>query len=213
MAVSQKAKELIAKLGDGTRLGDIKKLAKDIKIDHALAQELWAHGAHNPRLLATLIFDKKLLSESDLDLVATDLAKLSSEERNQLSDWLLANQLTKDKKLVALLESWQQHASPVMRRWFWYYQARQRWTGRTPPAGSSAKLMDAIEADIAAEDPDVQWVMNFCAGWIGVYEDKLRTRCVKLGKQLALYKDEPVARNCTPSYLPEFIRIEVAKRA
>lgn len=27
-----------------------------------------------------------------------------------------------------------------------------------------------------------------------------------------LYKDDPVAKNCTPSYLPEFIRVEVAKR-
>ena len=30
---------------------------------------------------------------------------------------------------------------------------------------------------------------------------------------VGLYKDEKVAKNCTPSYLPEFIRIEVAKRA
>jgi hypothetical protein len=37
-------------------------------------------------------------------------------------------------------------------------------------------------------------------------------RCIKLGKALGLYKDEHVAKNCTPSYLPEFIRIEVAKR-
>lgn len=28
-----------------------------------------------------------------------------------------------------------------------------------------------------------------------------------------LNEDERVSKNCTPSYLPEFIRIEVAKRA
>ena len=33
-----------------------------------------------------------------------------------------------------------------------------------------------------------------------------------LRKKLGLYKDEKGAKNCTPSYLPEFIRIEVAKR-
>jgi hypothetical protein len=54
--------------------------------------------------------------------------------------------------------------------------------------------------------------MNFCAGQIGVHEPKFRSRCIKLGKTLGLYKDEHVAKNCTPSYLPEFIRIEVAKR-
>ena len=66
---------------------------------------------------------------------------------------------------------------------------------------------------MATAEPEVQWAMNFCAGQIGVFEPKLRSRCIKLGKALGLYKDEPVAKNCTPSYLPECIRIEVAKRA
>jgi hypothetical protein len=31
------------------------------------------------------------------------------------------------------------------------------------------------------EEPEVQWAMNFTAGWIGVYDEKYRTRCIKLG--------------------------------
>ena len=54
--------------------------------------------------------------------------------------------------------------------------------------------------------------MNFTAGQIGIHEQKHRARCIKLGKTLGLYKDEPVSRGCTPQYLPEFIQIEVAKR-
>ncbi len=65
---------------------------------------------------------------------------------------------------------------------------------------------------MAAAEPEVQWAMNSCAGWIGVFESKLRPRCIKLGKKLGLYKDDPVPKNCTPSYLPEFIKIEAAKR-
>ena len=55
--------------------------------------------------------------------------------------------------------------------------------------------------------------MNFCAGQIGVHEATFRTRCIKLGERLELYKHDKVPKNCVPSYLPEFIRIEVAKRA
>ena len=29
------------------------------------------------------------------------------DERNNLMDWLMANQLTKDKKKIALMESWE----------------------------------------------------------------------------------------------------------
>ncbi|GJM12954.1 MAG: hypothetical protein DHS20C12_13570 [Pseudohongiella sp.] len=212
MALSKQAKEIVANFDETTKLGDIKKLGKEIRQDHDLALELWSQGSHSSRLLSTLLFDKKLLTEPDLDALAADLFKIEREQRNQLGDWLLANQLSKDRNLVSLMESWQVHTSPIMRRWYWYYQARLRWTGRTPPEGSSAALLDAIEPSIATEDPDVQWVMNFCVGWIGIFEPELRSRCIALGKEHELYKNDPVAKNCTPSYLPEFIRIEVEKR-
>lgn len=61
-------------------------------------------------------------------------------------------------------------------------------------------------------EPEVQWAMNFAAGQIGIHEPEHRSRCLALGERLGLYKDEPVSRGCTPNYLPEFIRIEVAKR-
>lgn len=73
-------------------------------------------------------------------------------------------------------------------------------------------LLDSLEKGMAKAEPETQWAMNFCAGWIGIYQPEFRARCVKLGETLGLYKDEHVSKNCTPSYLPEFIRIEVAKR-
>ncbi len=117
----------------------------------------------------------------------------------------------KGKKTIALLESWEEDASPVLRRLFWYHQARLRWTGQTPPE-NSGKLLKKLEKEMATAHVDVQWAMNFCAGWIGIYEPKLRSRCIRLGKKTGLYKNDPVSKNCTPSYLPDFIRIEAAKR-
>lgn len=55
--------------------------------------------------------------------------------------------------------------------------------------------------------------MNFTAGWIGVYDETLRDRCVSLGEETELYKGDFVSKGCTPNYLPEFIRIETDKRA
>jgi 3-methyladenine DNA glycosylase AlkD len=212
MALSPRAKKLVAEITKGNvKLGDLKTQAKEIKKDHALALELWSTGQHYPRLLATLIFDPKLLAANVLDELAAEMLRHDAEERCQLADWLLANQLAKDKKLVALIATWEKNSSPILRRLFWYHQARLRWVGQAPP-GNSAELLDSLESDMADAEPEVQWAMNFCAGQIGVHEAKFRSRCIKLGKALGLYKDEHVAKNCTPSYLPEFIRIEVAKR-
>jgi 3-methyladenine DNA glycosylase AlkD len=212
MALSARAKKLVAEITSGNvKLGDLKTRGKEIKKDHALAMELWSTGQYYPRLLSTLIFDPKLLTENVLDQLASDMRGQDAEERNQLAYWLLANQLTKDKKIVSLITTWENNPSPILRRWFWYHQARLRWVGQAPP-GNSAELLDSLENTMADAEPEVQWAMNFCAAQIGVHEPRFRARCIKLGEALGLYKDEPVAKNCTPSYLPDFIRIEVAKR-
>jgi len=212
MALSTKAKKYIKQLGDTAKMGDIKKCGKEIKIDHDLGLELWSQGDYHPRLLAALIFDKTLLDQKSLTKMGKDLEKHEEFEGNYISDWLLANQLTKDKKLIELMESWENHSTVMLRRWFWYHQGRLRWMGRKPPPENTADLLKSLEKNLDGEDPRVQWAMNFCAAWIGIFETKYRARVVKLGKAIGLYKEQKVPKNCTPNYLPEFIRIESAKR-
>ena len=108
------------------------------------------------------------------------------------------------------MESWEQSPSNIQRRIFWYYQARLRWTGQTPP-DNTADLLSSIEKNLAKEVPEVQWAMNFTAGQIGIFDQAFRTRCIKLGEKHGLYKDEMVSKGCTPNYLPEFIKIQVKK--
>ncbi|CDO03632.1 DNA alkylation repair enzyme [Oceanobacillus picturae] len=207
---SSKAENILSQINSKTKLGDLRKIAKDIKKNHELAMELWSSEAYSPRLLAILIMDKKLLSEDVLNQLDKDMLTHTFGERNNLMDWLMANQLTKDKKKIALVKSWENSPSALQRRTFWYYQGRLRWTGKTPT--DNADLLSALEANIEQEEPEVQWAMNFTAGWIGVYDEQNRARCIKLGEKTGLYKDEKVSKGCTPSYLPEFIRIEVNKR-
>ena len=64
MALSARAKKLVAEITKGNlKLGDLKKRGAEIKKVHDLAMELWSTGEYYPRLLATLIFDNKLLTE------------------------------------------------------------------------------------------------------------------------------------------------------
>lgn len=208
---SSRAENVLQQINNKTKLGDLRKIAKDIKKDYQLAMELWSTEEFFPRLLAILIMDKKLLSQDQLNKLDQDMQTHTFDERNNLMDWLMANQLTKSKKTIALMESWGNSPSTLQRRAFWYYQARLRWTGKTAP-NNTAHLLSAIEATITQEEPEVQWAMNFTAGWIGIYDEKNRARCIQIGEKTGLYKDEIVAKGCTPNYLPEFIAIEVNKR-
>ncbi|MEL7063525.1 MAG: DNA alkylation repair protein, partial [Bacteroidota bacterium] len=106
--------------------------------------------------------------------------------------------------------SWEKSSSSIQRRIFWYHQARLRWMGKTDQENTEA-LLTSIESHMSNEHPEVQWAMNFTAGQIGKFQEVYRDRCIAIGEQTGLYKDEVVARGCTPNYLPEFISIEVAK--
>ena len=132
------------------------------------------------------------------------------KERNYLADWLMVNQLMKHKKTIALMQSWEDSPSSIQRRIFWYYQARLRWTGQTPP-DNTEHLLTSIEQNMVNEAPEVQWAMNFTAGQIGTYDAANRDRCIAIGETTGLYKEEVVPKNCVPNYLPEFIRIQVGK--
>ncbi|HET8809722.1 MAG TPA: DNA alkylation repair protein [Flavobacteriaceae bacterium] len=211
MKPSSKAENILRRINGKTKLGDLRKIVKDIKKDHELAMELWSTGGFLPKLLAILIMDNKPLSEDLLNKLDKDMQTHNYEERNQLMDWLMANQLTKSKKTIALMEAWENSPSALQRRTYWYYQGRLRWTGQTPP-DNTQNLLSEIESKIGEEVPEVQWVMNFTAGWIGVYDEKYRTRSIELGKKTGLYKGDKVSKGCTPNYLPEFISIEANKR-
>ena len=212
MKLSKKAHEIHSRINkEDTKMGDLRKIAKAIKKDHELAMELWQAGGFFPRQLAILIMDKKQITREFIDQVDNDIKQHKAFERNYLTDWFMANQLAKDKKTVAMMESWENSPSVMKRRIFWYYQGRLRWTGKNP-SDNTEELLLAIEKKMANEKPEVQWAMNLTAGWIGIYEPDQRSRCISLGEKLGLYKNETVSKGCTPSYLPDFIRIEVEKR-
>jgi 3-methyladenine DNA glycosylase AlkD len=211
MEATLSAERILGQINSKTKLGDLRKIAKEIKKDHALAMELWAARAFLPRQLAILIMDSKALTQELMDKLDKDIQAHPVKERTQLMDWLMANQLAKDKRLVALIQTWEHSPSALQRRVFWYYQARLRWMGQAPP-DNTADLLAAMEANILKEEPEVQWAMNFTAGWIGVHDPKYRARCMALGERTGLFKDEMVSKGCTPNYLPEFIMIEAKKR-
>ena len=211
MELSIKAKNLITQINEkNTKLGDLRKIAGEIKKDHQVAIELWSTEIYLARQLAILIMDKKLLSQDIVDNLVKDMEQHKEDEKIQLTDWFLANQLSKDKKTISLIETWENSKSSLQRRLYWYYQARLRWVGQTPPPNTEA-LLSRIEDQIDNEVPEVQWAMNFTAAQIGIFQEDYRLRCISLGERSGLYKDEMVAKNCTPNYLPKFIAIQVAK--
>lgn len=77
MNFSSKAENILGQINSKTLLGDVRKMAKDIKKDHELAMELWSIGTFLPRQLAILIMDNKLLSQDVIDKLNKHMLDLS----------------------------------------------------------------------------------------------------------------------------------------
>lgn len=57
----------------GVSYSSLGKMQKKIKVDQALAQQLWATGNHDARILAMMVADPKQVTEAHLDEWATTL--------------------------------------------------------------------------------------------------------------------------------------------
>jgi 3-methyladenine DNA glycosylase AlkD len=56
----------------GTPVGTLRTMAKQIGCDHALAQQLWASGVHDARMLATMVGDPAEVTPAEMDRWAKD---------------------------------------------------------------------------------------------------------------------------------------------
>ena len=87
----------------GIKMPVLRKLAKEIGKDHELALELWNHGYHESRLLATLIEDSSKVSAEQLDKWVNDfdtwdIAKSEEEFVKRTAFSLIAVISVHDKK-------------------------------------------------------------------------------------------------------------------
>lgn len=71
--LSSKAEDILLQIESNTMLGNLRKIAKEIKKDPELAMELWSTAAFLPRQLAILIMDKNNLTEDDINSLTQDM--------------------------------------------------------------------------------------------------------------------------------------------
>ncbi|MFR2649737.1 MAG: DNA alkylation repair protein, partial [Blautia coccoides] len=113
---SEKYKVNVVKLGIpeacsiGVSTGDVRKLAKTVGKDNALAHDLWNTGYHEARLLAVLIVDKKQFSLQEAEAFMHDVISWD------LCDHLCKNLLIQLKGYEDLIEKWCDAEATYMKR-------------------------------------------------------------------------------------------------
>ena len=122
----------------GVKFGDLAKLQKQIKVDHALAAELWRTGNHDARLLACIVADAAAITEKELKAWASDVKDSSTAEA-------LAALASRTSMAAKIREVWL--ADPKLCRAGWSMAGHCAKEGLIDEA-TSLDYIKRIEADI-----------------------------------------------------------------
>lgn len=181
----------------GVRLGDIRKVAKEIKTNHELALALWETENIDARLLAILLLKPKLLSSEALDCM------VRAGNFVQVADWLNAYVVSNHPEKETLRQKWMTDENPWAARAGWNLTADR--AAKSPAGLDLPALLDRIETEMANAAPEVQWTMNSCLATIGIHFPELRERALSIGETLGVYRDYPVSKGCTSPFAPIWI--------
>lgn len=187
----------------GVKMGDIRALAKKIKIDHELALELWKTGNIEARLLATLIMKPKLLSPQELDEMARSI------DFGQLADWFNSYVLKEHPAKEQMREKWMNGDNTWAARSGWSLTAEK--IAKDPAGLDLDQLLDRIEKEMPQAAPETQWTMNTALAYIGIHHPQYRRRAIEIGENLGIYRDYPVSKGCVSPFAPIWIN-EMSRR-
>lgn len=188
----------------GVKLGDIRKLAEQIKASQGLALALWKTGNLDARLLAILLLDPKQLPDKELDQMVRSVGSA------QLADWLNAYVVRNHPAKEALRQKWMADTDPWAARAGWSLTAER--INKKPEGLDVPALLGRIESEMPRAAPATQWTMNSCLAGIGIEFPKLRKRAVAMGEAMGIYRDYPVSKGCTSPFAPIWIEEMVRRK-
>jgi 3-methyladenine DNA glycosylase AlkD len=189
----------------GVRMGDIRKLAEQIKTNHQLAIALWDTGNTDAQLLAILLIKPKNLSRDETDRMVRAVNFV------QVADWLNSNVVKHHPDKEALRQAWMGDDDPWAARAGWSLTSER--IAKSPNGLDLPALLDRIEAELGNAAPEVQWTMNACLAAIGIHFSKHRKRAIAIGEKLGVYRDYPASKGCTSPFAPIWINEMVRRQS
>ena len=188
----------------GVKTGDIRKLAKEIKVDHELGLSLWKTGNADAQMLAILLFRPKELSTKEL----STMVKEGTCE--WVADWLSSYVIKKNPDAESVREKWMKSKDAMTARAGWSLTAQR--VEKSLDGLDLGALLDRLEKEMPKAPPQAQWTMNTCLVQIGVHHAEHRDRALAVGEALGIYSDYPVPKGCISPFAPIWINEMVSRQ-
>jgi 3-methyladenine DNA glycosylase AlkD len=161
----------------GVSFANLGSLKKKIKIDHGLAQKLWATGNHDARVLATMIADPKQAND-----------KLLESWMKDLSNYVITDAFSVYASQTPLagkkMEKWMTSKNEWIGQAGWSLLARLAMNDQTLPDSYFENYLETIERDIHTSRNRVRHAMNGALIAIGIRNNKLQKKAMAAAKRI-----------------------------
>ena len=190
----------------GVSYASFGRLQKRIKVDHALARQLWASGNHDARVLATMIADPAQMDAAELAAWVRDLTSYP------ISD-AFAGLAARSPSVDAWMARWMSSDEEWIGRTGWLVLARRAQMADGVPAAELDARLGEIERDIHQRPNRVRDAMNSALIGIGVGHEPLRDRALAAAGRIGRVQVDHGDTGCKTPDAADYIRRTVARQA
>lgn len=191
----------------GVKLGELRTIAKAIKLNTAFGLELWATGYLEARLVAILIMKPKELSVEQLKML------VQTATYGHLADWVNSYLVKQHPEKEALRIAWldvDAHAEPWLARTAWSLTTER--VSKSPDGLDIAGVLKRIDNELASAPEPARWTMNFCLGELGINHAEFRDEAIAIGERVGAYRDYPTSKGCISPFVPLWVKAIVERQ-
>lgn len=189
----------------GVLTSDVAKIAKKIKVDHALAKDLWNTGNIEARMLALQIADPAKLSRSAADKLVKD------GPAHGVGAWL-TELVARSPIADDAMRAWMKSKEDSFREMGYGILAKRlRDDPDSVSDADAARILVTIEKEIQGSPNWGRYAMNSALIGIGVWKPKLRAQALEAAKRIGKVEVDHGDSYCkTPEAVPYILK--AAKR-
>jgi 3-methyladenine DNA glycosylase AlkD len=169
----------------GIPVPELRKIARGIKIDHALALELWKINIHEAHLLASMIADPKLFTEKQADNWVKDINSWD------ICDHVCGNLL--DRTTFAISKALEYSASEeeFIKRAGFVLMAEYAIHNKTAPDDTFIAFLPIIEREAWDDRNFVKKAVNWALRQIGKRNNNLKGHAIEAAQRILLQNSRP----------------------
>jgi 3-methyladenine DNA glycosylase AlkD len=191
----------------GVKLGELRTIAKSIKLNTAFGLELWQTECLEARLVAVLIMKPKELSVDQLKML------VQTATYSHLADWVNSYLVKQHPDKEQLRVSWlslNANDEPWLARTAWSLTTER--VSKSPDGLDNAGVLKRIDNELATAPEPARWTMNFCLGELGINHAEFRDEAIAIGERVGAYRDYPTSKGCISPFVPLWVAAIVERQ-